>query len=135
MFVVDPSMALTWCVDDEATAATDGVLHRLLLEGGVAPALWPLELANAIRYAARRGRLEARDVERARAIIAGLPVEVLPVETSTAFRLIDVAQTYDLSVYDAAYLDVADLRGLGLATLDARVAKACRRAGVSLIAA
>ena len=135
MFVVDASMALTWCVDDEATAATDGVLHRLLLEGGVAPALWPLELANAIRYAARRGRLEARDVERARAIIAGLPVEVLPVETSTALRLIDVAQTHDLSVYDAAYLDVADLRGLGLATLDARVAKACRRAGVSLIAA
>ena len=135
MFVVDASMALTWCVDDEATAETDAVLHRLLLEGGLAPAHWPLELANAIRFAARRGRVKARDVERARAIIAGLPVEVLPVETSTALSLIDVAQTYDLSVYDAAYIDLADFRGLGLATLDARLAKACLQAGVPLIAA
>jgi predicted nucleic acid-binding protein len=135
MFVVDASMALSWCIDDEATDETDGILHRLLLEGGIAPAHWPLELGNAIRSAARRGRVKGRDVERARSIIEGLPVEVVPVETPTALRLIDVAMTFDLSVYDAAYLDLADLRGLGVATLDARLAEACRQAGVSLIAA
>jgi predicted nucleic acid-binding protein len=135
MFVVDASMALTWCIEDEATDSSDHVLHRLLIEGGIAPAQWPLEMANGIRYAARRGRVDEPAVGRARAIIAGLPIEVLPVETSTALGLIDVAQALDLSVYDAAYLELARVRGLGLATLDMPLAAACRKAGIAVIAA
>lgn len=128
-------MALTWCIEDEADEATDRILHRVLVEGGIAPAQWPLEMANGIRFAARRGRVDQPAVERARAIIEGLPIEVLPVETSTALGLIDLAQTLDLSVYDAAYLDLARVRGLGLATLDKRLAAACRTSGVTVIAA
>jgi len=135
MFVVDASMALTWCIEDEADDASDQVLHRVLIEGGIAPAQWPLEMANAIRFAARRGRVDEPAVGRARAIIEGLPIEVLPIETSTALGLIDLAQSLDLSMYDAAYLDLARVRGLGLATLDARLAAACRQAGVAVIAA
>ena len=135
MFVVDASMALTWCIEDEADDASDEVLHRILIEGGIAPAQWPLEMANGIRFAARRGRVDQPAVGRAREIIEGLPIEVLPVETSTALRLIDMAQSLDLSVYDAAYLDLARIRGLGLATLDRRLAAACRKVGVAVIAA
>jgi predicted nucleic acid-binding protein len=62
-----------------------------------------------------------------------LPIEVLPVETSTALGLIDVAQSLDLSVYDPAYLELARVRGLGLATLDARLVAACSKRGVDLI--
>jgi predicted nucleic acid-binding protein len=133
VFVVDASMALTWCIDDESTDATDGVLHRALLEGGIAPAHWPLEMANALHVAARRGRIDARQLERARSIVDGLPVEVMPIETSAALSLIAVAESHDLSVYDAAYVQLADTRGLGLATLDRRMAAACRAGGVSLI--
>src|SRR5262249_52580989 len=135
MFVVDASIALTWCIDDEATVATDAILHRLLLEGGIAPAHWPLEMANALRFAALRGRLDERDVERARSIVLGFPVEVLPVETSTALGLVATAETFDLSVYDAAYLDLAWVRGLGLATLDSRLARASTDRGVTVIQA
>ena len=133
MFVVDGSIALAWCLDDETSPTADEVLHRLLIEGGIAPAHWPLEVANAFRSAQRRGRLDDGAVARARSIVLDLPVDVRPVETSTALGLIETAHRHDLSVYDAAYIELASVRGLGLATLDARLSEACRSAGVALI--
>lgn len=134
MFVVDASMALTWCIEHEASDDSDRVLHRVLLEGGIAPAHWPLEMANGIRSAARSGRVDEAAMKRAQTIVDGLPIEVVPVETSTALGLIDQAQALDLSVYDAAYLGLARARGLSLATRDSRLAAACRKRGVELIA-
>ncbi len=57
MFVVDASMTLAWCFDDETTETTDSALRRLLLEGAIAPAHWPLEVANGLRYGEKRSRL------------------------------------------------------------------------------
>lgn len=135
MFVVDPSIALAWCFDDESTKSSDDVLRRLLLEGGIAPAHWPLEMANALRFAADKGRVDPASIARASSIVTELPIDVLPVEMSTALGLIEPARRHDLTVYDAAYLELADIRGLGLATLDKRLVAACRQAGVELIAA
>ena len=106
-----------------------------MLEGGIVPAHWPLEVANAIRSAERRGRLDEKAVHDLRPRLNVLPVEVLPVELSTALGVIETARRHDLSVYDASYLDLADIRGVGLATVDARLAAACRVAGVPLVAA
>ena len=97
MFVVDASIALAWCLDDETSPTADEVLHRLLIEGGIAPAHWPLEVANAFRSAQRRGRLDDGAVARARSIVLDLPVDVRPVETSTALGLIETAHRHDLS--------------------------------------
>jgi predicted nucleic acid-binding protein len=135
MFVVDASIALAWCFEDESTESLDDILHRLLLEGGIAPAHWPLEIANALRFAAGSGRVDESAISRARLIVTDLPIDVLPVETSTALGLIEPARRHDLTVYDAAYLELADIRGLGLATLDHRLAAACQAAGVAVIAA
>jgi predicted nucleic acid-binding protein len=73
-------------------------------------------------------------VSKAREIVRQLPVEVRPVETSTAMHLIEPAREHDLTVYDAAYLGIAEALGLGIATLDERLAAACRTVGVPLIA-
>ena len=86
MFVVDASIALAWCFEDESTSSSDDVLHRLLLEGGIAPAHWPLEIANALRFAASSGRVDEDAIARARSIVTDLPIDVLPMETSTAPR-------------------------------------------------
>ena len=133
MFVVDASMALTWCIEDEATPEADAVLHRLLLESGIAPAHWPLELANALRSAERTGRIDEAALDRARTIILELPVDIRPVETSTALGLIGTARRHGLTAYDAAYLDLARVRGLGVATLDDTLARACRAENVDVI--
>ena len=135
MFVVDASIIVAWCLEDESSDAADAAVVRLLAEGGIAPAHWPLEIANALRSAERRGRIDEPSFRRLRSKLNGLPVDVVPVELSTALGVIDTARRHDLSVYDATYLELADIRGLGLATVDGRLAEACRTAGVPLIAA
>lgn len=135
MFVVDTSVIVAWCLDDESSDVADAVVGRLMLEGGIAPAHWPLEVANALRSAERRGRVDEPALRRLRPRLSLLPVEVVPVELSTALGVIETARRHDLSVYDAAYLDLADIRGVGLATIDGRLGDACRSAGVPLIAA
>src|SRR5215210_4137929 len=135
MFVVDTSVIVAWCLEDESSDVADAAVERLLTEGAIAPAHWPLEVANALRSAERRNRIDPEGVERLRPRLARLPIDIVPIELSTAMGVIDTARRHDLSVYDAAYLELADYRGLGLATVDARLADACRSAGIPLIAA
>lgn len=132
-FVVDASITLAWCFEDEASGDAEAALERLLAEGAIAPAHWPLEIANALWSAERRGRLAASDLPTLRSMLITLPVEILPVELSTALSTIDTAQAHGLSAYDATYLHLAEVRGLGLATIDARLRAACASAGVPVI--
>lgn len=134
MFVIDASVVLAWCFDDESSAVADRVLTCLEQEAALAPAHWPLEVANALRTAERRGRLDAADLPRLRALLAALPVEVAPVELTTATGgVLEAARMYDLTAHDAAYLDLAAVRGLALATVDDRLRAACGRAGVEVV--
>ena len=135
MFVIDASVVVAWCLEDESSEAADAAVNRVMAEGGIAPAHWPIEIASALRSAERRGRLDEASIGRLRPRLTALPIEILPVEFSTALSVIETARRHDLSVYDACYLDLADIRGVGLATVDVRLAQACRVAGIPLIAA
>lgn len=133
MFVVDASITLSWCFDDESTDRTDQVLVRLLEEGGVVPAHWPLEVANALRTAALSGLVDPHALLRAHEIVRQLPIEIRPVGIATALGLVEPAIQHGLTAYDEAYVTLADALGLGIATLDERLANACRAVGVPLI--
>ena len=133
MFVLDASVTLAWCFEDETTDASDALLRRLLVEGGVAPAHWPLEVVNGLRSAERRGRLDLHKLVTARSVLTTLPVTVAAIELDGALDLLDLAREHDLTTYDAAYLDLARSRGMGLATSDERLAAVCRTVGVPLI--
>lgn len=133
MFVVDASIILAWSLEDESSESAEAAVERLLAEGGLAPAHWPLEVANGLRSAERRGRIDEPSIRRLAARLAGLPVDIAPVELSTALGVIESARRHDLSVYDAAYLDLAEIRGLHVATVDDRLARACRAANVPLV--
>ena len=134
MFVIDASITLAWCFEDESTPHTEAVLDLLAGEGGVAPAHWAMEVANGLRYAASSGRVDDSSINRARDIVRQLPVEIRPVETTAALLLIESAREHDLSVYDEAYLGLAEALGLGIATLDHRLAAVCRTVGIPLVA-
>lgn len=134
MFVVDASIVLAWCFEDEHTPSADRVLERLAHEPAVAPAIWPLEIANAFRSAERRGRLAIADVARLREGLLALPVTVEPTPLSSALGdVTEFARAAGLSAYDAAYLALAAARGLPLATADDRLAEAARLAGVAVV--
>jgi predicted nucleic acid-binding protein len=129
VIVVDASVALAWCLADEADEYAERVLERVSREGAVAPAHWPMEVANGLRSAERRGRLKPDELPRLGRLLADLGVQILPVELTTALLALDTAREHDLSVYDAVYLDLALFRNVPLATLDDRLARACEQAG------
>lgn len=131
-FVVDASVTLAWVLDDESSAAADQVLERLLTEDAIAPAHWPLEVANGLRSAERRGRIDEAGIRRVRSMLGDLPIAVLPISLTGAGGLIDVARRSDLSVYDAAYVDLAWARDVELASVDGHLRTAAERAGVRL---
>lgn len=134
MIVVDASLALAWCLSDEEDALAERALVQVAADGAIAPAHWPLEVANGLLSAERRGRLEEADSDRARRLLADLQVEVIPVELTTAAGMVrDTARSHGLSVYDAAYLDLANVRGLALATLDTELSRAATAAGVPIV--
>ncbi len=134
MIVVDASVALAWCFEDESSAGTDVALDRLAAEGAAVPAIWPFEVANALRTAERRGRLDLADTTRVRGLLEALPIEIEPIDLPTAVGdLVDLARTLDLTAYDAAYVALAARRGIPLATIDAGLQRAARTAGVELV--
>lgn len=135
--VIDASIALSWCFEDETSALSDAALQRLALTPAMAPALWPLEVANGLRSAERRGRLDERAIPAATHLLMTLPIDVEePVDLESAIgRILPMARSLGLSAYDATYLDLASRRGLPLATADDQLAQAAQAAGVELFEA
>ncbi len=133
VIVVDASVALAWCLHDEQDDLAERALAHVATDGALAPAHWPLEVANGLWAAERRGRIDRGDADRASRLLVDLDVEIVPVELATAAgAVLETARAFGLSVYDATYLDLARFRSVPLATIDAELSNACRTAGVAL---
>ena len=132
--VVDSSVALTWCFEDEQTAASLALLEQIVENGAVAPSLWPLEVLNALIMAERRKRVDAAQRQRLTGFLRDLPI-VLDDETAAQAwsATVQMAERHRLTVYDAAYLELAQRRGLPLASLDQELRAAAEVAGVALV--
>ena len=128
--VVDASVTMSWCYPDEHSGYAYRVLEELELRQGVVPGLWALEVANALLVGERRGRLSAADVSRFLELLKALSLTVDSQTPQRAFTgALPLARAHGLSVYDAAYLELAMREGLMLATLDRnlrKAAEACR---------
>jgi predicted nucleic acid-binding protein len=132
--VIDSSIALSWCFEDEASPETDVLFECVRDDGAIVPELWPLEVSNVLLQAERRGRISAGDMALRLELIAGLPVAIDPETAARAWREILVtARETGLSVYDAAYLELAVRRGLPLLTKDGELANAGRRLAVTVL--
>ncbi len=133
-FVLDASVALAWFLDNPVSPYATQVKQRLL-DGAraIVPALWHLEMANGFVVAERQHILTA-----AEAIRCLIDVEQLTAQIETNSDLVltrqalSTARSFQLSAYDAVYLDVARNQGLPLATLDRGLHAAAARAAVEL---
>lgn len=134
-FVLDASVALTWIFADEFTDYSQFV-SEILNEGeAYVPVIWPLEVANGVLNAVRRGRFLTSDIQRFLGDLAHLPIEIesgIELETLGQTTLA-LALPHRLSAYDASYLELAIRRGLPLATQDRKLADAAVAAGVELL--
>lgn len=135
-FVLDASVALRWFLDRSSPPYAERV-KQLLLKGAraVVPALWHLEMANALAVAERRSILAAADVDSAITSIEQLALHALEVDSSVVSvrQSLATARAFQLSAYDAVYLDLARREHLPLATLDDQLRAAAPRAGVGLL--
>jgi predicted nucleic acid-binding protein len=133
-FVLDGSIALSWCFEDEASPETDALLDRVRDEAALVPVLWFWEVANALRSAVRRGRLAAGDVSVCLRLLSALPIVVDPDGAARAWReTLMLSQSHALTVYDAAYLELALRHGADLATVDRDLRTAAERLGVKVV--
>lgn len=132
MFVVDTSVTMAWCFEDEATPATEAVLDRLRDEPAIVPPIWPLEVANVLLVAERRRRMTEAQAARFTGLLGQLPIHVDD-DTVDLSAVLGTGRRHELSAYDAAYLVLAERLGAPLATLDDALAGAARTAGVALL--
>ena len=132
--VLDSSSALAWVLPGEANDASDALLSDIVDQGAVAPGIWPLETANVLWTAERRGRITLAERLQAVAILAGLPIQV---DTRTAAlawgATSELAASRGLTVYDASYLELALRLGLPLASNDKDLRQAAVACGVALM--
>ena len=134
-FVLDASVALTWCFPDENADPAQYVADMFQLGNtALAPAFWPHEVLNGLLAGERRKRISRELVRRFLDDLALLPVELKRFSAGAVFdRTHSLSHKYGLTAYDAAYLDLALESGLPLATLDEDLVAACRKAGATLL--
>jgi predicted nucleic acid-binding protein len=124
---------MSWCFEDECTEATDALLRRVVEFGAVAPALWPLEVLNVLIQAERRQRIDAVTRERLVGFLRDLPVEIDDETVQQAWAAsAGLAARFRLTVYDAAYLELAQRQRLPLATLDRELRTAANALDVAV---
>lgn len=132
-FVLDCSVTMAWCFDDEATDYTNSIRDSLALMRAVVPALWPIEVASATIVGERRKRLDAARGTRFLSLLQSLPIII---DDETAVRswadTMHLARAHNLSAYVATYLELAIRRGLPLACLDGKLKTAAQAVGVPL---
>ena len=131
--VLDASMTLAWLFEDEQTDQVLATINHVYMGGASVPPLWRYEVANGLQMAIRRQRITPDYRTRSLDKIDELPITIDPDGVSEIWSTtIKLADLYRLTVYDAAYLELAQRRRLPLATLDAALSKAARESGVDL---
>jgi predicted nucleic acid-binding protein len=132
--VLDVSLSCAWCFADEANEPAWAILEQLQTGRAHVPALWLWETANVLVQAERRGRISSAAIRTFLGLLEGLPISIdQPTTASTWHDTLALARSHRLTSYDAAYLELAQRRGLPLATRDKALQEAARLEGVALL--
>jgi predicted nucleic acid-binding protein len=119
--------ALKETVDFDHARAAEGAK-----DGWIVPALWWFGVRNVLISSERRGRMTENETAAYLSELSQFPITIDRAPDETV--LMALARRHRLTVYDAAYLELALREGLPLATLDAALAQAARREGVTVLA-
>ena len=130
--VLDSSVTIAWVLGDEPSTLADAILEEVTAIGGVAPALWWVEVRNALVIAERKGRLTQEDTAAAVRAIDALGVHLDQAPDSDS--LLRLARTHGLTAYDAMYLELSIRQQRPLATLDRKLSAAAQAEGITLTA-
>ena len=132
--ILDSSATLAWFYTDETTPAIRHVFELLAESGAWVPSLWRLDVANILEMGIRRGRHDVAFRQASLADLSSLPISIDPETDRRAWDdTLQLAHLHRLTLYDAAYLELAKRRALPLATLDSQLRTAAHTEGVTLL--
>ena len=137
-FVLDNTVTMAWCFAEEGTEFTKTLLGRLsnLTDRAIVPALWLYEVVNVVELAFRKGRIPKEKALAFLEALAGLPIEVENPSRTQVFESVRaLAGEYQLTGYDAAYLELANRHKLPIASLDKALSRAAVAAGIDRVQA
>ncbi|OYQ32829.1 hypothetical protein CHU95_18975 [Niveispirillum lacus] len=130
-FVVDASVAAIWLLPDEGNPVADVAYQRLLTDTALVPSIWWYEMRNIFISNERCRRISSEHTVRALTLLSGLPIKVSAIPDSD--NIMALARKNRLTIYDAAYLELAQREIIPLATLDDALISAAASEGVVLI--
>ncbi len=132
--VLDSSVTLAWLYSEELTPAIEQVFDGVIADRAWVPSLWRLEVANSLQMSVRRGRVNTEFRDASLADLALLAIAVDPETDTFAWSAtLRLAERFQLTLYDAAYLELAQRLALPLATLDQELRTASTALGVPLL--
>lgn len=136
-FVLDASVAISWCFPGDPTEDTPysrRILSTLAMRDALVPEVWPFEIANILFVSfKRRKRITEEQIKEYLDRLMALPIRVEPGDLWANVRLESRARAWNLTAYDAAYLDLALRKHLPLATADDDLKKAALAAGIEVL--
>jgi predicted nucleic acid-binding protein len=131
MFVLDTSVTMSWCFEDERDPYGTRVLDALTAEEALVPHLWQLEVTNVLAVAERQKRIKPATSHRFLELLYSLPITI---DTSPPLahtqQLLTIARQYNLSAYDTAYIELSSRQHLPLASLDKPLNKIAKKIGI-----
>ncbi len=136
-FVLDASVAMSWCFPGDPTEDTPysrRILSRLTADDAIVPDIWAFEIANIIFVAfSKRNRITQKQIDEYLQRLKALPIRVEPSDLWANISLESRARKWNLSAYDAAYLDLALRKNIPLATADDDLRKAAEAEGIKVL--
>jgi predicted nucleic acid-binding protein len=133
LFVMDCSVTMPWVLHNDATGYANKVLHCFEKGEAIVPDLWFLEVSNVLLVFERRKRINVAESEQFIKLLSELPINTDQGTGNRVFsKIILLAREYQLSTYDAAYLELAVREELPLATLDKNLRRSARKSGIEL---
>ena len=131
--ILDCSVTASWFIPDEFSKSSFNIRDKIRERGAIVPTIWSLEVGNVLLISERRKRITKEQRQKALYILKDLPIKTDELTFKNAwFETIEIAEKYNLSLYDACYLELSLRCNYPLATFDNNLKQAAKLAGVDL---
>lgn len=134
-FIIDCSVTAAWCFSDVNNEYINSVLHAFTENwNAFTPYIWILETLNVFWNAEKRKRISPAEITHFINLFNALPIEIeqIHLHPNLEIQLLSLSRSYNISVYDASYLNLSLCRNVPLATQDKKLITAAEKAGVAI---
>ena len=132
IFILDCSVTMPWLLKNDSSGYSLDALRSFEKNQALVPELWSYEVGNVLAVAERKRKIKSPEALKFIQQLRELPIQVDDQETDILYQVYPLAREFQLSCYDAAYLELAFRLSLPLATLDQSLRKAAKKANVKL---